>query len=148
MGVPGLPARATPVWVGRSGVRNPEGIEPLTGTVQPDAAISPGWGHRFVVRLPHGRPAAFAGAFKMRRGGTLICCPTLMMTAALRICSAPSELMLGNLALTSTVFPPHARLDDLLSGGLLPRPPRKNAAALPVQQTTARKVVAAMRMRN
>src|SRR6185369_3277318 len=40
IGVPRAAARSTPLWVGRSGVRQPELIRATAGTVQPDAAIS------------------------------------------------------------------------------------------------------------
>src|SRR3954452_2339810 len=36
-------ARSTPLWLGRSAVRKPETISARTGTVQPDAEISPGF---------------------------------------------------------------------------------------------------------
>src|SRR5215211_5160510 len=50
--VPRGTAMSTPWWEGRSMVRKPETRTPLTGTVQPDAAISPGFTHWRLARLP------------------------------------------------------------------------------------------------
>src|SRR4029453_7810292 len=65
IGVPFGTARSTPLWVGRPAVRNPETISAATGTVQPDAAISPANAQRSDVSEPTERAAPAASLFTM-----------------------------------------------------------------------------------